>query len=93
MRFYGRVDELRLMEHLFQNSPSFLVITGRRRIGKTTLVRECIHPYSSLYFFVENHKKIEQVIDEYSKILSEWLNLPSYLSLRNSKNLGLKMTF
>lgn len=87
MRFYGRVDELRLMEHLFQNSPSFLVITGRRRIGKTTLVREFIHPYSSLYFFVDNHKKIEQIIDEYSKILSERFDLPPYFSLRNSNDL------
>ncbi|HPY61430.1 MAG TPA: hypothetical protein PLG55_11985, partial [Methanospirillum sp.] len=30
------------MEQLYQKTPSFLVITGRRRIGKTTLVREFI---------------------------------------------------
>lgn len=87
MRFYGRVDELRLMGDLFKKSPSFLVITGRRRIGKTTLVREFIKSHPSLYFFVDNHKKIDQVIEEYSKILSDQLNLPSYFLLKNPRDL------
>ncbi|NLL11426.1 MAG: ATP-binding protein, partial [Methanomicrobiales archaeon] len=49
MKFYGREDELRLMGQLYQKSPSFLVITGRRRIGKTTLVREFIRSRPSIY--------------------------------------------
>lgn len=30
MKFHGRTDELKLMEHLYALSPSFLVLTGSR---------------------------------------------------------------
>ncbi|WP_255331320.1 hypothetical protein [Methanocalculus taiwanensis] len=30
MKFYGRREELKLMEHLYALSPSFLVLTGSR---------------------------------------------------------------
>ena len=81
MKFYGREDELRLMGQLYQKSPSFLVITGRRRIGKTTLVREFIRSRPSIYFFVDNHKKIDLLMDEYSHILSNHFELPSFFSI------------
>jgi hypothetical protein len=40
MRFYDRQKEQQLLEHLYETAPSFLVITGRRRVGKTELIRE-----------------------------------------------------
>jgi len=40
MRFYNREKELALMFLLDRNKPSFLVITGKRRIGKTELIRQ-----------------------------------------------------
>ena len=87
MRFYGREDELHLMEQLYQKTPSFLVITGRRRIGKTTLVREFIRSRPSLYFFVDNHKKIDHLMEEYSQILSHHFNLPSFFSVKKPSDL------
>ncbi len=87
MKFYGRADELRLMGQLYQKSPSFLVITGRRRIGKTTLVREFIRSRPSIYFFVDNHKKIDLLMEEYSHILSNHFELPSFFSIQKPSDL------
>ncbi len=42
MKFYGRERELRLMEHPYARAPSFLVVTGRRRVGKTELKRTSV---------------------------------------------------
>jgi AAA+ ATPase superfamily predicted ATPase len=40
MKFYNREKELELMELLNSKKPGFLVITGRRRVGKTELIKE-----------------------------------------------------
>ena len=57
MKFYGRVPELSLLNHLYERSPSFVVITGRRRIGKTELIKKFMGDHDGIYFFVDSHKK------------------------------------
>jgi len=59
MRFYGREKELELMELLNSKKPGFLVVTGRRRVGKTELIKEFIRNRKSLYYFVDSNKSIE----------------------------------
>jgi len=44
MRFYNRDKERGIMEQLYGTGPSFLVITGRRRVGKTELIKEFCKP-------------------------------------------------
>ena len=42
--FYGRTDELRLASQIIgRNRWFFVKMTGRRRIGKTTLIQRAIH--------------------------------------------------
>ncbi|MCL4417223.1 MAG: ATP-binding protein [Actinobacteria bacterium] len=69
MKFYGREKELALMQHFFttvKNKGSrILVITGRRRIGKTRLVLESAKNKDYLYFFTKK-KKINEIISEWS---------------------------
>ncbi|WP_246269811.1 hypothetical protein [Methanofollis tationis] len=56
MRFYGRTAELGLMEHLYAAAPSFLVVTGRRRVGKTELIREFCRNKQALYFYDQSRQ-------------------------------------
>ena len=69
MRFYGREKEISLIEHFFatvKNKGSrILVITGRRRIGKTRLVVESVKNENYLYFFTKK-KKINKTVLEWS---------------------------
>ena len=50
MNFIGRQQELELLEREYQKQGSFVVIYGRRRIGKTTLIREFIKNKRAFYF-------------------------------------------
>ena len=57
MRFYDREDELKTLRRIeadSHESARFVVLTGRRRVGKTELVKhafgedgEGFHPYGS----------------------------------------------
>lgn len=55
MEFLGRVDdiaELRRLRELSAKSSRFVVVTGRRRIGKTELVRQAFGDRPYVYFLV-----------------------------------------
>jgi AAA+ ATPase superfamily predicted ATPase len=79
MKFYGRKEELGLMEHLYIQSPSFLVVTGRRRVGKTELILEFCKEKPAIYFYVDANKSIGSLLDEFSRLMRESLNLPGYI--------------
>lgn len=79
MKFYGREQELRLMEHLYARAPSFLVVTGRRRVGKTELIKEFCRGKPALYFYVDANKSIEALMEEFGRLTAEALNLPGYI--------------
>ena len=54
--FYDRKDELDYLSTQRENSRKrslFLVITGRRRVGKTALVREFLRKEKGVYIFIE----------------------------------------
>ena len=55
MKFYDREQEisfLRETRDAAEKVARFTVVTGRRRIGKTTLIREAYKDESFVYFFV-----------------------------------------
>ena len=55
MRFFDReaeFEKLREIEELSQEVAQFTIITGRRRIGKTELVKQFYARKTLLYFFV-----------------------------------------
>lgn len=81
MRFYGREAELRLMEHLYATSPSFLVVTGSRRVGKTELIKEFCRGKQALYFYVDANKSIEVMIEEFGRLVARTLDLPGYIRI------------
>ena len=53
MKFYGRTKEIDILHKIRNNSnesAQFTVVTGRRRIGKTELIREAFGDSPYLYF-------------------------------------------
>jgi len=87
MRFYGREKELELMELLNSKKPGFLVVTGRRRVGKTELIKEFIRNRKSLYYFVDSNKSIEVLMREFGKYTVETLKLPAYINIDTPESL------
>ena len=53
VNFIGRKEELNTLEKEFRRDGSFVVIYGRRRIGKTTLIKEFIKDKQAFYFLCD----------------------------------------
>ena len=50
MKFIGRHSELDRLEQEYRDNSSFVVIYGRRRVGKTTLIKEFIKGKNAFYY-------------------------------------------
>lgn len=84
MKFVNRTDELRFLEKEYKNnSSSFVVLYGRRRIGKTRLIKEFIKSKDSIYFLATEENEVEN-IKTFQKILYLKYKIPL---LSDNKNL------
>ncbi len=72
MDFINREDELNQLNQYYEYSKKkqFLVaISGLRRVGKTTLVKEFIKNKKSIYFFIYDYKTSNDLLLEFSQEL------------------------
>lgn len=78
MRFFDRTEEivkLKDIEQLSHETAQFTVITGRRRIGKTSLVAEAFRDITYLYFFV-SRKAESELCQSFQIEIKEKLGIP-----------------
>ncbi len=88
MKFIGRQTELKTLETEYLRNSGFTVIYGRRRVGKTTLIKEFIKNKTAFYFLateeieVQSMKRLAGVISRTTgnKMLqkvtfSDWMDL------------------
>lgn len=78
MRFFDReveIEELRAARAMSQINAQFTVVTGRRRIGKTTLIRKAYEDSPFLYFFVAR-KSEKELCSGYLKEIEQRLDIP-----------------
>lgn len=74
MKFINRKSELKLLNDEYTKKTStFNVIYGRRRTGKTTLIKEFIKDKNSFYFFADTQNEIIQ-IRRFQSLLSDKFN-------------------
>jgi len=86
MKFYDRTNELKRIDafiHIVRQKGSrVLVITGRRRIGKTRLAVESVKNIDHLYFFTKK-KRLNEIINEWSEEVREKFGNVFYGNFRN----------
>ncbi|MGL5357338.1 MAG: ATP-binding protein [Cetobacterium sp.] len=61
MSFVNRQKEMKTLNKEFQKNSSFTVIYGRRRVGKTTLIKEFIKDKNAFYFFADKQNENVQI--------------------------------
>ena len=72
MKFYNREQELqKIKDTLASETSDFVYISGRRRIGKTSLIQQAFQDIKYLYFFIGNTeglllKSMEEEIRQYT---------------------------
>ncbi len=71
MNFIGRESELHKLDLEFQRDHGFVVLYGRRRIGKTTLIKEFVKGKNALYFLAT--EEIERRnLDRFTQTLAHY---------------------
>ena len=68
MKFIGRQRELESLEREYQKDSSFVVIYGRRRVGKTTLIKEFIKSKLAFYFLATEEVESQSIKDRKSVV-------------------------
>lgn len=72
---FGREKELQQLEKIYCSSKfEFLVLYGRRRVGKTTLLTEFSKKHNCLYFLAQE-KNMALNIKEFSSLIKEYFNM------------------
>lgn len=94
MKFFDRKRELDEAKELEKSGSRMLVVYGRRRVGKTTLIKELFNGSKSkkLYFFVPKNEKIDNVLSAYEAQAREELGLKEYEKIESMQDL-LKVLF
>ncbi len=80
MKFYNRESELQLLEDIYVKSSfnaQLTLITGRRRVGKTALIKRFITNKKSLYFFI-SRKSEKLLCQEFVIQIEESLGIPVF---------------
>lgn len=88
MRFIGRKNELHTLNTEYNRKSSFVVIYGRRRVGKTTLIKEFLKNKTAFYYLAteelesQSMKRLANVIARTTKNtllqkieFTDWLDL------------------
>ena len=88
MKFIGRKTELAKLSAEYEHNGSFVVIYGRRRVGKTTLIKEFLKQKTAFYFLAteeletQSMKRLAGVIARTTKnsllqkvSFSDWMDL------------------
>lgn len=78
MRFYNREKEIaelkRIQELAFTQNSRMIVVTGRRRIGKTSLIKQALRGTPTVYLFIG--RKAESIlVADFIKIVREALSI------------------
>ena len=78
MKFYNRLSEIATLKSIEQASldaAQMTMMVGRRRIGKTTLLKNAYNSTTFLYFFVAKKNEV-LLCEEFSQEISEKIGIP-----------------
>lgn len=73
MKFINRKREMSTLEREYNKEKSFVVLYGRRRTGKTTLIKEFIKNKNAFYFFADKQNENIQ-INRFKNQAAEYFN-------------------
>lgn len=81
MEFVGRQEELLALEREYNRESSFVVVYGRRRVGKTTLIKRFIENKNALYYLagVESDR---QNLNKFTAKVAEFVEKPYLAEVR-----------
>ena len=96
--FVGRKEEINLLKEQYKNKKSSILLYGKRRVGKTTLLKESFKYFDGKVFYYEcvkgsldenlnnvlSYLKINGFIENYLSFMT-WYDMFSYFSNKHQK--------
>ena len=85
--FYGRTNELMELNKFVSKSNQAAIITGKRRVGKTTLIKELLKGRKCIYFeclkdtIEENINRLVDIIKSIGISIPSYIQFNSFISL------------
>ena len=76
MKFMGRRAEIDLLDREFRRGGSLVVIYGRRRVGKTRLIKEFLRGKQALYFLASQESEATN-LRRFAEEVSRFVNMPA----------------
>ncbi len=74
-RFVDRKRELKVLERLYEDGAKLVVVYGRRRVGKTTLLRKFLEGKRGIYFLC-SQRGYEKDLERFSEEVGAVFGLP-----------------
>lgn len=81
MKFLGRNAELHSLEKEYSRESSFVVVYGRRRVGKTTLIKQFIKNKKAFYFLASEEGD-RQNLNKFTEKLADFSAQPYLVDTR-----------
>jgi len=84
MNFIGREQDLDCLEENYQKDSGFVVIYGRRRVGKTELIKQFIKGKNALYYLSMEEKEQDSLV-RWTNAIAEFTNQPEMINSNISR--------
>lgn len=81
MKFYNRKQELKLILNELKKKKTFIVLYGRRRVGKTRLVEEALKNINHIEFFVPRKRLTPALLYFKQKLIEQEGYSPTFTSI------------
>jgi len=92
MPFIDREEELRFLEEQYASRDAALVVVyGRRRLGKTTLLERFLQEKPAIYFLASEEAEREN-LEEFKRLIAEFIKNP-LLEKEQRKNTCLRLNY
>ncbi|MBA1341964.1 MAG: hypothetical protein C5S40_07460 [ANME-2 cluster archaeon] len=83
-KFINRENELDFLENCYKSpQPEFIIIYGRRRVGKTELIQRSLQNKHGAYFLASKDTTYEN-INEFRKTIAEQLDIPIFSRIESN---------
>ena len=73
-KFINRFKELETLENEYQKESSFVVIYGRRRVGKTTLINKFLNEHNNHLYFLATIEDEKSNINYFKELVADYTN-------------------
>lgn len=76
MKFINRIKELETLEREYSKDSSFVIIYGRRRVGKTALINKFLSNHANSVYFLATLESEKENKNYFKNLISEYTSNP-----------------